>query len=112
MPKSKKPRDPLPDSFASRREAAEFWDRHDTEDYAEYWKPIHEPVEFAEEAGLQIKLSPQVAHVLQERATASKVSVETLVNRMLEESIRGKTKAVSRIAETHASYRKRKTSRK
>ena len=33
MAKSKKPRDPLPDSFPSWREAAEFWDTHDTTEY-------------------------------------------------------------------------------
>jgi len=108
MGKSKKTRDPLPDSFPSWREAAEFWDTHDTEDYAEYWKPLNETIEFVEEPGLQINLSPRLTRELQDRATAAKVTVETLVNSLLEKSIRSDAVASPRIAETRATYRKRK----
>lgn len=34
-------RDPLPESFASLEEAAEFWDRHDVTDYEDLTTEAH-----------------------------------------------------------------------
>lgn len=34
--KVKKKTDPLPERFISLKEAAEFWDKHDSADYEEY----------------------------------------------------------------------------
>ncbi len=112
MATNKKKRDPLPDSFPSWREAAEFWDTHDTGDYPEAWKPLNETIEFVEEPGLQINLSPRLTRELQDRARAAKVTVETLVNSLLEKSIRSDAVASPRIAETRATYRKRKAKKR
>lgn len=32
--------EPLPEEFASKEEAGEFWDEHSTMDYAEHLKPV------------------------------------------------------------------------
>lgn len=108
MAKNKKTRDPLPDEFPSWREAAEFWDTHDTEDYAEYWHPVNETIEFIEEPRLQVKLSSSLTRKLQRRAKKMRVSVETLVNRLLTESIRSKPKVPRRIADRQSKYRTKK----
>jgi len=39
MTTKKKP-DPIPETFDSYAEAAEFWDTHDTTDYPENWHPV------------------------------------------------------------------------
>ena len=38
--------DPIPDEFASYEEAAEFWDTHDTADYAESFETVSVEREF------------------------------------------------------------------
>jgi hypothetical protein len=37
--------DPLPDSFATEKEAGEFWDTHSAADYAEYLQPADDVIE-------------------------------------------------------------------
>lgn len=39
MKNKDKPRDPLPETFATAEEAGEFWDTHSTSDYEEYLEP-------------------------------------------------------------------------
>ena len=41
MPKDKKRSDPIPESFASIEEAAEFWDSHSTADYDDLMHDVH-----------------------------------------------------------------------
>jgi len=112
MAKSKRRRDPIPDEFPNWREAARFWDNHDTEDYAEYWHPIKEEIEFAEAPRLQVKLSSSVARELQVRAKKMKVSVEILVNRLLEETIDKEIEASGRVAEGRADYARKRYRKK
>jgi hypothetical protein len=111
MAKNKKERDPLPDEFPSWREAAEFWDTHDTGDYPEAWIPLDETIEFVEEPSLQVKLSPRLARELQQHARQKRVSVEILVNRLLEVAI-SEQKISHRIADRSATYRKKSVRRK
>ena len=39
MKNKDKPRDPLPETFATVEEAGEFWDTHSTSDYEEHLEP-------------------------------------------------------------------------
>ena len=39
MKNKDKPRDPLPETFATVEESGEFWDTHSTSDYEEYLEP-------------------------------------------------------------------------
>jgi|GEM_PF-6313781 len=48
MTNKKKIIDPIPETFDSYEEAAEFWDSHDTTDYPENWHPVKVISEFRE----------------------------------------------------------------
>jgi len=48
MQRSKKIKEPIPEEFATLKEAGEFWDKHDLTDY---W-------EFTKEVGADIKVPP------------------------------------------------------
>ena len=41
----KRVRDPLPEHFNSIEAAAEFWDTHDSSEYAEYFKEVEVEVD-------------------------------------------------------------------
>lgn len=44
--RNKAHRDPLPEEFRSYEEAAEFWDTHDTTDYADDFETVDAQVDF------------------------------------------------------------------
>jgi hypothetical protein len=86
MPRRKQEREPIPESFATIEEAAEWWDNHSV---ADYWDQTHE-VEF--EVSLQsrrhlVPLEHTLAKRLREFATAQGLTVETLVNLWLQEKL-------------------------
>lgn len=82
MPSRKALVEPVPESFDSYEEAAEFWDSHDTSGYVQ----LLEPVEV--EARLQVRhyeleVDEDVARLLRERARASGVPVRRLASDLL-----------------------------
>jgi predicted HicB family RNase H-like nuclease len=88
MAKSKSPRDPIPEQFATIEEAADFWDTHSL---ADYW-------DLTEEADFEVKLqhrrylvalAPQLAEKLAAEAHKQGLSTETLVNLWLSEKLQG-----------------------
>lgn len=86
MPKSKKQRDPIPESFASFEEAAEFWDSHSTADYDNL---IHD-VLFDVDIQRRFFLVPIEGRLAKEITTIAKgegLALETLVNLWLQEKL-------------------------
>jgi hypothetical protein len=82
--KPKKKRDPLPESFDSLAEAAEFWDTHDSADYED----IMEDVDFEVDIKRHIYFVPvaeSVFGIVREKARSQGVSTETMVNLLLQE---------------------------
>ncbi len=51
MVKNKEPLDPLPESFASIDEAAEFWDTHDLADYWDFTEEVEFKVDIQHQRG-------------------------------------------------------------
>jgi hypothetical protein len=73
--------------FTSYEEEAEFWDNVDTADFMEddgEWFRFETPTRRA----IQVAILPEVADALIQRARAQRVSVETLANVLLLESMR------------------------
>ncbi len=78
--------------FKTYEEEATFWDNLDTADFMEddgEWFRFETPTKRA----IQVAILPEVADELIQRARAQRVSVETLVNVLLVESIRQTTAA-------------------
>ncbi len=78
--------------FKAYEEEATFWDNLDTADFMEddgEWFRFETPTKRA----IQVAILPEVADELIQRARAQRVSVETLVNVLLVESIRQTTAA-------------------
>jgi hypothetical protein len=73
--------------FTSYEEEADFWDNIDTADLMEddgEWFRFETPTRRA----IQVAILPEVADALIQRARAQRVSVETLANVLLLESMR------------------------
>ena len=82
--KQTKQRDPLPESFDSIAEAADFWDNHDSADYED----MMTDVDFEVDIKRRIYLVPVAESVwgnVREKARARGVSTETMVNLLLQE---------------------------
>ena len=80
----KKKRDPVPKTFNSISEAAEFWGSHDSTDYQD----LMEEVEFDVDIERHIYLVPvasNILNVLQKKAKSQGVSTETMVNLLLQQ---------------------------
>ena len=88
MPKSKKPKDALPQSFETIDEFVEFWDTHSTADYPEAFREIQEPVHVQQRQHYRVALNVRVGRKLAEQARAKGVTLDNLVNKMLAEQIR------------------------
>jgi hypothetical protein len=76
--------------FETYEEEATFWDNLDTADFMEddgEWFRFETPTKRA----IRVAILPEVADELIQRARVQKVSVETLVNVLLIESIRQST---------------------
>lgn len=74
-------RDPIPESFASIEEAAEFWETHSL---AYYWD---ETTEVHFEVNLEPRIDDDILQKVKEIAFHSGVSVEKLINQWLRERI-------------------------
>ncbi len=74
-------RDPIPENFASIKEAAEFWETHSL---ADYWD---ETTEVHFEVNLEPRIDDDILQKAKEIAFHSGVSVEKLINQWLRERI-------------------------
>lgn len=86
MSKSKKQRDPIPESFSSIKEAGEFWDTHSL---ADYWDQTHEvEIEVALKSSKHVvTIEKGIAREVRKIARAQGLSPETLVNLWLQEKL-------------------------
>jgi len=78
----KKERNPVPDTFDSLLEAADFWDSHDSADYED----IMEPADFEVRIRRRIHMVPVAGDILEglrKKAMCQGLSTETLVNLLL-----------------------------
>lgn len=88
MEKNKTKRDPLPESFKTVEEFTKFWDTHDTEDYPEVWREVPVTISMKTRKYPRIVLEPNVARQLDKRARKQGVSLNTLVNQLLKETLK------------------------
>ncbi len=82
--KQKKRRDPLPESFDSISEAADFWDTHDSADYEDIMEDVDFEVDIKRHVFL-VPVAESVFGIIQEKARSQGVSTETMVNLLLRE---------------------------
>ncbi len=87
MQKSKKKQDALPQSFKTINKFTEFWDSHSTADYPEAFSEVKSKVTIHRRRYYRVALKSQIARRLTERAHAQGVTLDTLVNRMLEKHL-------------------------
>lgn len=87
MPRNNKKRDPVPDEFESIEKAAEFWETHDLTDYEDIWQNVSFKVNLKKSQRSKVELDPLVADEFTKRARAKRVSLNTLVNRVLKDYI-------------------------
>lgn len=77
-------RDPLPDDNAPVEEIIAFWDTHSTVDYEDELEDIHLDIDIQEEVYI-VRLIPELATRIGQRAKERGVTTETLVNVWLAE---------------------------
>ena len=81
--KKTKERDPLPESFASIEEAADFWDTHSL---ADYWDQTSEVKDVKIDlAWWHFRVDAKLARKIHRQAKQRGISSETLVNLWLQE---------------------------
>ncbi|MDW7775568.1 MAG: CopG family antitoxin [Methanosarcinales archaeon] len=80
--KSKK----MPDEFKTLEEAAEFWDTHDSTDYADVLEDVKVEVDLQKKHYL-IEIDKNSAQLLQEHAREKGVSASNLASEILEKQL-------------------------
>ncbi|MBM3236260.1 hypothetical protein FJZ31_08175 [Candidatus Poribacteria bacterium] len=79
--------DPIPETFDSIEEAAEFWDSHDTVDYEEYLKEVKDLNFNIKTITREVKLEPDIALKISRFAKAKGISFSSLVNLWMKEKL-------------------------
>lgn len=92
MPKSRTQPDPLPHEFKNEQELTQFWDTHDTEDYPDAWREVKLQVRMTERKYPRILLEPRLAAELGRRANTLGISLNDLVNQLLQDGLRHPTR--------------------
>jgi hypothetical protein len=85
MAKSKS-REPIPPTFASLGEAADFWDAHDLTDYLDQTQEVEAQVEIGRRTFLTA-LEPELAKKVSAFAAKQGIGTETLINVWLSEKL-------------------------
>jgi CopG antitoxin of type II toxin-antitoxin system len=81
-----KARDPIPESFSSLAEAADFWDCHDLSEYLDQATEL--PLEVRLKSRVYLTaLEPTLARRLVDQARQRGVTTETLINLWLSEKL-------------------------
>jgi hypothetical protein len=86
MSAKNKPRDPLPDSFASAEAAGEFWDSHSTMDYVEYLEPVADIIKLKKRV-CEVAVEADVFQRLQQEAIAKRKTIPKLVDQLLRKTL-------------------------
>lgn len=86
MSKTKKPVEPIPSSFDSYEQAANFWDTHDTTDYPDEFSSIEVETEFHGRR-YELEVDEDVMSALRKRAKQQRVSVSDLASTLLRECV-------------------------
>ena len=87
MAKNRTTRDPLPETFATLEEIAEFWDRHDITEYDEYLIPVEIQVAAHPRHEYVIALSDTLDVVLRKVQQREGVPLNTLINLWVQEKL-------------------------
>jgi len=88
MAKNKTTRDPLPETFETFEEMAEFWDTHDITDYEEYLAPVEVNVTAYPKHEYVITLSDTLNAALRRVQQKEGVPLNTLINLWVQERLR------------------------
>ncbi len=83
----KNKRDPIPESFATIEEAAEFWDTHSLGDYWEYTKPVRFHIKLSKEPRRYFPIEESLSRRISKIAEKKKISPEILVNLWIQEQV-------------------------
>jgi predicted phosphatase len=78
--------DPIPESFESYADAADFWDHHDTTDYLDEFETVDVTAKFHRRV-FEIALDEDVAKALQRRAQQIGTTPSRLASDMLRRQI-------------------------
>jgi hypothetical protein len=89
MPRNKS-RDPIPESFSTLEQAAEFWDHHDLADYDHQTSAVSAEVKIERRTFLTA-LEPELAKKVSTYAGRQGVAAETLINVWLSEKLAAAT---------------------
>ena len=87
MAKNKTTRDPLPETFATLEEIAEFWDRHDITEYGEYLTPVEVQVAAHPRHEYVIARPDMLDVVLRKVQQREGVPLNTLINLWVQEKL-------------------------
>jgi hypothetical protein len=79
--------DPLPEHFASIKEASDFWDTHDAGEYEQYLRPLDITLEVDEQLPQAVLIEYSLSEALKRTARGKGISLETLVNLWLEQRL-------------------------
>lgn len=86
MANKKKVIDPLPDSFATEKDAGEFWDTHSTMDYADHLEPVKDKIKL-EKRVFEVQVSEDVFNRLRHKARTSHKSLPKMVDQILRKEL-------------------------
>jgi hypothetical protein len=92
--KDKTKRDPMPESFDSLEEAAEFWDTHSIADYEDVTEEVHFNVKLQHGSYHYYPVSKDLVAQLRATARSQGISTETLINLWLQEKL-AQTKTIA-----------------
>lgn len=87
MAENKIKKDPLPETFDTLAELAEFWDTHDIMDYEEYLTPVEMTVSTQPKHHYVITLSDTLDTLLHKVQQKEGVSLNTLINLWVQEKL-------------------------
>jgi hypothetical protein len=87
MAESEPTRDPLPETFDTFEEMAEFWDSHDLTDYEEYLTPVGANISIHPKHEYVITLSDTLDIQLREVQKSEGVPLNTLINLWVQEKL-------------------------
>ena len=82
MQNKKKVIDPIPETFATEKEAGEFWDTHSLADYEEFLEPADLTFAITKRT-YEVQLSEDIYEGLRKEAEATQQSVPTTIDRIL-----------------------------
>lgn len=87
MAENKIERDPLPETFDTFEEMADFWDNHDVTDYEEYLTPVEATVSSQPKHHYVITLSDSLDTLLHRVQQKEGVPLNTLINLWVQEKL-------------------------